>query len=199
MDTLEAKQQLEYIQQIIKQNRENVKDRGTNYIFWGVLIAISMAVNYAAVTWHFSQYLGIYWIGAIAIGWIGSIILGKRGCASNRSYNYAEKVLSAVWIGMGASATLVGFTPMILQIFDAPIKLPYMFICPLIAIILGMAFFATGAIMQFKWMYWVALGWWLGAVLLFLMADSAVSFLIFGVMILLLQVVPGIIIGRITA
>ncbi len=68
------------------------------------------------------------------------------------------------------------------------------FICPVISTSLGISYFTSGAIQQMKWMQYLAVGWWIGAVVLFIF-PSIHTLLIFAGMMIGLQLVPGIILN----
>ena len=60
---------------------------------------------------------------------------------------------------------------------------------------LGIAYFTSGAIQQLKWLKNIAFGWWAGAIYLFIF-PSVHTLLIFAIMMICLQVVPGLILNR---
>jgi hypothetical protein len=59
------------------------------------------------------------------------------------------------------------------------------------SVILGVAYFTSGKIYETKWMYLIGAGWWTGAIVLFYW-HSIHTLALFGLMMILFQVVPGI-------
>ncbi|MEO8210881.1 MAG: hypothetical protein ABI840_09975, partial [bacterium] len=69
------------------------------------------------------------------------------------------------------------------------------FIFPIISTSLGISYFTSGAIQQVKWLQNIAYGWWAGAAVLFIF-PGVHSAVIFAVMMICLQIVPGIILNK---
>jgi hypothetical protein len=69
------------------------------------------------------------------------------------------------------------------------------YICPLIATVLGVSYFTSGAIQQIKWFQMLSLGWWAGAIITFVF-PSIHTLLIFAIMMLFFQITPGVVLYR---
>jgi hypothetical protein len=71
----------------------------------------------------------------------------------------------------------------------------HMFIAPVLSVSLGTGYYITGKIIEAKWVSNIALGWWIGAIVLFLYPGIH-SILIMALMMLFFQTIPGIFIYR---
>jgi len=69
-------------------------------------------------------------------------------------------------------------------------------ISPLMASILGIANFVSGVIYDHRWAKSLAYGWWAGAAAMFIFPGLH-SLLVFSVLMLVLQIMPGIVFYRI--
>ena len=66
------------------------------------------------------------------------------------------------------------------------------FISPMISVVLGIAYFVSGFLYDSKWISFLSFGWWGGAIIMFFYPGMQV-FLVMSLMLILLQIVPGII------
>jgi len=69
------------------------------------------------------------------------------------------------------------------------------YICSLISIVLGVAYFTSGSIQQIKWLKMLSFGWWAGSVFTFLF-PSVHTLLIFAIMMFCFQIIPGVILYK---
>jgi hypothetical protein len=62
----------------------------------------------------------------------------------------------------------------------------------MMAVILGVSYFVTGVIYGQRWISYLSIGWWLGAVITFIWSGMN-SLLVFAFMMVVLQILPGIV------
>lgn len=76
---------------------------------------------------------------------------------------------------------------------------------PAIAAVLAIGFLVSGVLLDFPYFKLAAIGWWLGSLLMFYLNSPwarpktlpwLIDFLLFGIMMILFQVVPGILLYR---
>lgn len=65
-------------------------------------------------------------------------------------------------------------------------------ISPMMSSVLGIAYFISGIVYGDSWIKYLSLGWWGGAVVMFLLPSLHIL-LVFAAMMILFQIVPGII------
>lgn len=181
-----AQEELSFIKSIIKDSREKLYDNGHYLILWGIVVFLGQFSNFLAIQFRFAQYLGYIWIGLVTIGWSGSFLMGRREKRENGTENFASKVASALWMGGGISMSIMGFAFGTINGY---------YINPTIAVILGVLYFTTGVLYEMKWLSRLGYGWWAVAILMFYWLCKE-NFLVYGIVIILFMVVPGIILNK---
>ncbi|HQO08505.1 MAG TPA: hypothetical protein PLK90_00515 [Clostridiales bacterium] len=182
-----AQENLEYIKQVILDSKNIIKDRGDVAILWGVVIITAQLSSFFMLISDIGRHIGLMWIFVIAAGWILTFIMGKKKEKRGVSTS-ALKIDAATWISTGVSMTVVGFA----GTFSGMIG--WQAINPLMAMFLANAFFITGMVYNTKIFKFAALGWWVGAIVLFWIPNDYIeyTFIVFAAMMLLFQTIPGI-------
>jgi len=190
MDTKQAEAELTLIRQMMIDSRQVVVDNGWHYIFWGVVVTAALIANYImALNKVAMKYAGMMWMVMMVGAAITAGIAERRSEKKLKVKTFAGKILGALWTGTGITMFMLGFVGTMTGSYN-PI-----YISPLIATVLGAAYFASGAIQQLKWLQMLSIGWWAGAIYTFIF-PSVHTLLIFAVMMICLQTVPGIILYR---
>lgn len=190
MNTREAESELSVIKKIMEDSRRINIDNGIHYIFWGVLVTTALLINYVMlITKTPGNYIGLMWFILMISGAVIDGLIGKRQVKKSRAITYAGNLLGSLWLASGIAMFIFGFMGTVTKAYNP------VYICPIISTSLGISYFTSGAIQQVKWLQNIAYGWWAGAALLFIF-PSIHSLLIFAVMIVLLQIVPGIVLNK---
>lgn len=187
MDQQSAIEEIALIKRVIEESREFTFNIGKNITIWGILISIAVFGSYGAIITGHAGF-GIWiWAATIGAGWIFSIISGIR--EKSRERNLGVRIISFVWTSCGIAMTILGFAGTLSGGIED------WAIAPVIAAIMGTGFAGTAFVQEFKWVMYVALAWWLGALLMFFVKGYE-TLPIFGVMMILFEVVPGIVFHR---
>lgn len=190
METQQAQSEIAIIKKIMEDSRKINIDNGIHYIFWGVLVTVCLLINYVMLlTKTAGQFIGLMWFIAMIAGGIIDGWIGKRQENKSPAITFTGKLLGSLWLASGVAMFIYGFIGMVSKAYNP------VFICPIIATSLGISYFTSGAIQQIKWLQYLSLGWWGGAIVLFIF-PSIHSLLIFAVMLILFQIVPGIILRK---
>ena len=190
METKQAELELTVIKKIMEDSRRINLDNGIHYIFWGVLVTFALIINYILlITKTNMNYIGLIWFVLMISGAIIDGIIGRRQNKKAKVHTYAGNILGALWIASGIAMFMFGFLGTVTKAYN-PI-----FISPIISVSLGVSFFTSGAIQQINWLRNIAFGWWIGAVFMFIF-PSVHTLLIFAIMLICLQVIPGIILNK---
>ncbi len=189
MDEKQAIEELSYIKEIIYDSKKVFVENGIGYIVWGVLVVIGLISSYFFETYNLNNLDGWNWIILVALGWVFSFVGSKKERQKRKAATFAEKILAAVWISAGIAMTIIGFAGSISGAIQG------VFISPTISIILGAAYFVSGAVYGAKWITLLSLGWWAGAILMFFWPGVQVFF-IMSLMMILFQIVPGLILYK---
>jgi len=183
MDTNLAIEEIKFIKNIITDSRRNFVENGKGFIVWAILIFAGLIFTYISIkTKSRSDYV---WIILIAFGWIYSTVSNFKARKKKRTITFNQKMLNVVWISAGISMSIIGFLPTYLGIFSS------IYINPMLSVVLGMAFFISGFLYGYKQITFLALGWWAGAIYMFVF-PSLETLLVMSGMMFLFQIVPGI-------
>lgn len=190
MNTNQAESELSVIKKIMEDSRRINIDNGIHYIFWGVLVTVALLANYIMLLTKTSgNYVGLMWLILMVSGGIIDGIIGRKQVRSQKVQTYAGNILGSLWFASGVSMFIFGFLGPITGAYNS------IFICPIICTSLGISYFTSGAIQQVNWLRNVSIGWWAGAAVLFIF-PSIHSLLIFAIMMICLQIIPGIILNK---
>jgi hypothetical protein len=190
MDTKQAESELTLIKQMMADSRRVVADNGRHYIFWGVVVTGALIANYIMALQNIPmKTAGMMWFITMVTASIIDAVIERRQAKRTKVRTFAGKLLGSLWTASGLSMFMLGFVGTMTGAYN-PI-----YICSLISIVLGVAYYTSGAIQQIKWLQWLSLGWWSGAVFTFVY-PSVHTLFIFAVMMVCFQVVPGIILYK---
>jgi Ca2+/Na+ antiporter len=188
MDEIKALEELQFIRKVIDETKQNALYSGRDYIFWGILIIVGMMTSYILALNNIHHYYFWIWVVLIPVGWIFSIMSRRKHRAKN-PLTYAGRVISALWTAAGIAISIVGF-------IGTPIgNINPMAISPIACIVVGVAYFATGAVVKSKWFSNLAFGWWAGAIIMMFVVSEQ-QFLVMALLMLFFQTIPGIITYR---
>jgi hypothetical protein len=182
-----AEADLALIRKMMLQAQNSAALDGRYLVLWGIVLALPQIFMWVAgvVSEGVSDSSQIYiWLAALAIGIAGSIlltVLHKRG-----PVNLGVRLYSSVWIGFCVTMCLLFIIAIAGQ---ESLLFSLVIIAPAIT---GLAFFATAAIINLSWLRWVALGWWLMAVLVAVVDGSSYVGLIYIVAYIGLMAGPGL-------
>ncbi|MFB6240974.1 MAG: hypothetical protein ABEJ46_05380 [Gemmatimonadota bacterium] len=126
------------------------------------------------------------WIGAIGLGWVGSFWIGRQQRQRAPVETLGGRVMMGIWVGGGVTGTLLGFAVPAAGLVSTSGE-----ILGPIAMIMGTCHFASSYVTRSAAMRWMAGGWWAGGTAM-LWWNGIESLLIMGVLVLALQLLPGI-------
>ncbi|MFZ1321042.1 MAG: hypothetical protein WAT71_05755 [Ignavibacteria bacterium] len=190
MESRKAELELSLIKKMMEDTRKMNIDNGIHYIFWGILVAVALFLNYLIIKLNFyPKYAGFVWLVLMVSGAIADIFIGKYQSKRSSVSTYAGRLMSSLWLASGVAMFIYGFVGSFSGAYN-PI-----FICPIIATSLGISYFTSGSIQQLSWLKSVSYGWWAGAIFMFVFPGIH-TLLVFAVMIILFQIVPGIVLNK---
>lgn len=187
MDTKQAELELSEIKRIMEDSRRIMVDDGTGFILWGSLVALGLISSYLSVLDYLEwKVTSIAWFALIGLGWLITIFQFRREKKERKAVTFAGKVAGAIWGSAGITMTIIGFVGSYTGLVKG------MGISPLMACVLAAAFFVSGVIYNDKTFRYLSFGWWAGAMVMFFWY-SPHTLLLFALMILFMQVLPGFI------
>jgi hypothetical protein len=189
MTELDAQQELAFIKKVMTDSRNILIDDGKGTIFWGLLVSFGLLITYLSIAQTWKVSLSWFWPALIGFGWIYTIVAEIRYERKRKVKTFAGKIMGAVWIAFGISATILGFVGTISGAYNGVI------ISPLIAVLLGTGYLVSGLLYGKPWVSYLSIAWWAGAIVMLFM-QSLETLLIMISMMILFQVIPGIILYR---
>lgn len=180
---------LEYIKQIIHDSRNVVVQNGIGFIVWGIIIIIGLVFSYIDTSLSGDQYSSEGWLILISGGWLYTIFSWLTNRKVKKAITFAERIIGSTWLAAGITMTLLGFVGPAAGAYNG------VYVSPLLASILGIAFFITANIHNSKILKSIAPLWWLGAAYM-LIFPGIQTIIIMAAMMLFLQVIPGIVFYR---
>jgi hypothetical protein len=197
MDQIDAQQELAFIKKVIQDSRRAAVDNGIDYIVWGLLVSLGMfaTVLLERLGVRGTAYL-ILWIAVMGGGWAFSLARHLRAQSIERVHSLAGTILNTLWLGCG-------IVIMILIFMGGPVMKASP--SPYIAAVLGIGFLVSGVLLDFVYFKLSAVCWWLGSAAMFCLNSpwarsmnlyALGDILLFGIMMIPFQVVPGIILYR---
>jgi hypothetical protein len=179
--------ELRYIKKVMQDSQRIIAEDGHSLIFWGLLVTLGQVITFLVFYFHYFIKLYIYvWPTLIFIGWIYSFYYNRKKYGKLPYFTFAGKILGAVWKSFGITATILGFIPLLTGAINGGA-----YINPLIGTVLGSAYFITGYIYGKKWVTYIAFGWWLGSIYMFLY-PNIYSLLVMSLLLVFFQIVPGL-------
>lgn len=185
MSSNELQSEILFIKRIMEDSRRSMAENGIGYIIWGILVVIGIIFNYLRLI-DVSDINPLYtWIVVIGAGWIITFISIKKERKETQASSLGNQVLGGVWLSAGLIMTTIGFLGSISK------TIPGFGIIPLMCCVLAIAFYVSGIVYKENLIKLSGLGWWLAAITFFLW-HSVHSLLVFAILMLLLQVLPGL-------
>lgn len=181
----EPSQDLAYIRHIIDKSRRAARVDALPLAVWG-----GLTIAGVAATLLVPQMDSIWlWVMLIAMAWIYT---GMRSLNQRRkvtSVVFAQRILSTLWVSLLAAMTVVGFAGAFSTV------LPTQAIPAVFAGMFGVGCLTSAVLMEKRWLAFCALGWWLGAVTLFILpAEWRLTG--YGVLMLAFLIAPALAIHR---
>jgi hypothetical protein len=106
-----------------------------------------------------------------------------------RAETFAGKILGSVWLSAGVAMTILGFAGTYSGAYGP------VFISPVLAAVLGIAFYVSALVYDSLLMKYLAPLWWAGSIFMFFFPGLH-TIIVMAAMMLFLQVIPGIILYK---
>lgn len=178
---------LAVVRRLMEEARDLAWQHGKHFVVWGIIGTAALLLTYAHLTGGAQLPVGAVWSAALIIGWAFSAWVGWRDRRRARLRTIAGRMLGGIWLGFGVTASLIA----VLALYTS--ALAGELLGGLMAALLGFGFFASSFVGRQGWLRGLALGWWGGAVALFLWPGPHTLPLLAGLL-LVFQVAPGLVI-----
>ncbi len=184
-----ASSDVAFLRQVIDETRHRLALDATPLILFGSAVVAGVVGELVLLEWRLP--LRSLWLWAIVIGvaWCATALLWRRRRRRLGAQTLADRQLGGLWTGCWSTMCVVGFGGALTgQLTGAAIT-------GTLAAMLGAGFFATSVLVDSPPIRWLALGWWVTSVAVYLLPNAA-GMALFGAAMLLLQVVPAWLLQR---
>jgi hypothetical protein len=186
MSESNIQQELVFIKKVMEDSRRLTINYGKYFIAPGVFITLGILLDYAAFKFKFLGIIPWIWIGVISFLWSYTFWNRWKDRKQRRVTTLASKFISSIWTGCSTAIFIL------ISAGNISGALKAWSIQPVIALFLGVGFFVSGAVFNYLWLRLIAIGWWAGAVVLFLWPGDYAP-LVLGLMMLLFYLLPSLI------
>ncbi len=158
----EALEQVQTIKRFFEEGQKHIYENGVLLMFWGVLIPAATAAFYAlaAKSGYDSIAAIAFWPAVSVFGAAVSVITGMRKSKRAAAQSFAVKISSFMWIGFLLSILILFAVHMLGGDGMRPLFLST------IALLLGMAYWTYGSILQLGWFRLFSAVWWIAALVI---------------------------------
>ena len=195
MDTINAQEELAFIRKVMEDSRTSLVDDGKPKLVWGAIVALGMLYTYLQAIADSDLYVMWVWLAISAFGWGYIFWVEKQRDKTLRARTQTGKIIGAIWGACGFSTGLIVALAFGTRYFNIDMIMHPIALCPITAIIIGIAYFLDGSLRLVPWVRNLAYAWWLGAIVMFFWPTIHVL-LIYAIMIIAFQFIPGIVLYR---
>jgi len=157
MNDLQAKDDIQFIQEMIERTRKITAGSWMFFLVWGIVAILGVAGMYVLVIFEKYSWIRLNWFVFVSIGVVFSIVYGKKIERLKGARTYAYIITGHLCFACGMAFCLVGFVFPILNLHS------YGLIAVLISVIAGILVFTMGGIYEWNLLKWCGVIWWLGA------------------------------------
>ena len=186
MTDIEVREDIAFIRRTIEDGRAYATARGADMVVWGAAVAIGYLGTYAFVRRWSPLEPSWLWLACILLPWAYSLrrLLPRRKPPVSRKP--MVRAMQLLWLGCGITLTTLWIAVTVTG------EIRHGWFDAVSAGILGIGFFASASLCNLPWMRWVAVGWWLGEIALFLLRDRIEIMPVAAALMLLLLAGPGL-------
>lgn len=182
---------LQFVKNMIENNRRQLIDNGINYLTTAVFVSIGVIISYILGSNGQTAALPYVWIPLIALLITVNFILQKKAEKKTTKKTFIGKVFSALWLACGIPILIIT----LIHFITGLISLQALFIS--VSAILGIGYYLTGVINDLKFMMYLSFIWWAGTTVAMLWSFIGEEYqlaLLFSVLVVVQQIIPGVII-----
>jgi hypothetical protein len=175
---------VDYLRELAESGATGAPSGGKYFLVWAVVVTVGLILTYAAVTKSLplaNDQLNYVWAAVLAAGWIASFLMGSTDGARPESARFANRLTSAMWIAAGIGLTAIWAGLAISGVASQALMMP------IAAAVSGVATVASAIIFRIRWLYAIAVAWWIVAFASFFLLGRIEFILFSAAAILLLQ------------
>jgi hypothetical protein len=178
---------LAFIRKIMDESSSFAEAGGEQFVIWGGVTGAGMLITWAiASRWlpGSGQTIWAVWFVALAAGFLLSGWRSRRKSRAPVS-SQVNRQIGAVWFALGMPMLLLFFVGQTYEVLR-PMAIP-----ATAAALLGTGIYLTGTLARIPWLRNLAFVWWVASIGLMIVRGPVV-FLVYGVLVIALYVLPGL-------
>jgi len=181
-DNLTPEQSLQLINKMISEVKNELKDNGFFFLFWGWLVFISAITHYIMLKMQ-SEYAFYVWSILMPLGGIISFIYGitRRKKENKRVKTFVDRAMAYTWIAFGVSLFIV---------LSSGSMVGFEKVYPFVLLVYGIGTFITGGIIKMRWLVFGGIACWILSIVAFYVTFD-VQLLLLAAGIVVAYIVPG--------
>lgn len=182
-----AAEDLAFIRKIMDESSSFAEVGGDQFIAWGSVTGLAMLVTWGIAARYLpgtGTTIWALWFVALAVGFLLSYWRSRQQRRRPVS-NSTNRQIGAVWFAVGMPMLLLFFVGQSYELLR-PQAIP-----ATAAALLGTGVYLTGTLARIGWLRNLAFVWWVASIGLMLVHGATV-FLVYGLLVLALYVLPGI-------
>lgn len=187
----QAREDIAFIRRAIEEGGAYASAGSPDMVVWGIAVALGDLGTYGFIRGWSPLPPGSLWAVCIGLPWLYSLrrlfrrLIGSGIASAVRGP--MARALSMLWLGCGIFLTTLGIAAMWTGAaregwFD-----------PVVAGVMGIAFFASASLSNLPWLRWIAIGWWIGELAIFALRHQPEALPLAAVLMLALLAGPGLI------
>ncbi len=186
---MDEKQALLLIENMISKTKNEIKDNGFYFLFWGWLVFIAAITNYYLLVFTSFEVHGLPWLILMPLGGLITIIASMRKAKkAPRVKTYIDDVMKQAIRAFSISLFVVCLT--------MPMGHQWKAFYPTIIILYAIWLYVSGGMLKFKPLVWGAILNWALAAVGFVFASTENHLLIIAVAVLGGYIIPGYLLKR---
>ncbi|MFA6742753.1 MAG: hypothetical protein WCS36_00960 [Candidatus Neomarinimicrobiota bacterium] len=181
---LKPADEIKVIRQMMEKTRTETAESGFDFLLWGWMALAGCILVYILVFAGYERLAWLPWITLMPLAAVIETIYHSRQSKKNRVLTYARIASRSLWIACGASMFLVAFLALPLKI------IPLSSMSIVLSILIAIACFTTGYIIDWNLLKYSGGIWWATAILMMLVHWHW-HMAIFAIALILGYLVPG--------
>jgi hypothetical protein len=187
----QAREDIAFIRRAIEEGGAYASADSPDMVVWGIAVALGYLGTYGFIRGWSPLPPGLLWAVCNGLPWLYSLRrLFRRligGGVASAVRGPMARALSMLWLGCGIFLTTLGIVAM----WTGAVREGWF--SPVVAGVMGIAFFASASLSNLPWLRWIAIGWWIGVLAIFVLRHQPEALPLAAVLMLVLLAGPGLV------
>jgi len=162
MSNITAKENLQFIKEMIENTKKNTASQWKYFFLWGIAVILGVVGMNILAFFKAYEYIGINWITIMGLAVFIQFLIVREEIKNTGVKTFAQNAIGYLSFSAGIGYMLLGFVFPLLKLYS------YGIIPILIAVITGILLFSFGGILEWNYLKWSGLLWFLSSVIMVL-------------------------------